>query len=69
MEPAGHGRMIPIAWNVVTDRCERCGRVLLLSMIRDGTGRTMLWCKRCISEAGVEGFVDPLQHARFSENN
>ncbi|HQP81563.1 MAG TPA: hypothetical protein PK277_00765 [Methanoregulaceae archaeon] len=59
--------MITIARNVVTDRCERCGRVLLLNMVRDGTGRTMLWCERCISVAGIEGFGDLLKHFKTPE--
>ena len=53
--------MITIARNVVTGRCERCGRVLLLSVGKDESGMQLFWCGRCIATAGVEGLTDPLK--------
>jgi len=55
------GIMITIARNVVTGRCERCGRVLLISMVKDEAGMQLFWCGRCIATAGVEGCTDPLK--------
>ncbi|MDD1710921.1 MAG: hypothetical protein LUQ37_08455 [Methanoregulaceae archaeon] len=69
MEPAGNEGRITIARNVVTDRCERCGRVLLLNMVKEKNGRTMLWCRRCISVAGIEGLVDPLKTIRWPDRD
>jgi hypothetical protein len=53
--------MIRIARNVVTDRCERCGRLVLLSVARDKTGRQLFWCERCIATYGTEGLTDLLK--------
>ena len=57
--------MFRISRKVVTDKCERCGRVVLLDFVRDELGRQMLLCEQCITTAGVEGLTDPLKNIKW----
>ena len=54
-----------IVRKVVTGRCDRCGRVMLLDLVKDELGRKMLLCERCITPRGLEGLTDPLKNIQW----
>ena len=59
--------MITVARKFMVDRCERCGRLALLNLVRDDPGRQMLLCRDCISLLGKQGLTDPLGNIRWPE--
>jgi hypothetical protein len=60
--------MITIARKFIVDRCEQCGRLVLLNLAKDKSGRQMLLCRDCISLSGKRGLTDPLGNIRWPES-
>jgi transcription elongation factor Elf1 len=52
--------MLTIVRKVLTGKCDRCGHIVLLDLVKDESGKQMLLCNQCTTRVGVEGLTDPL---------
>jgi hypothetical protein len=59
--------MITIARKFMIERCEQCGRLTLLNLVKDKSGRQMLLCDACTLTSGTDGLIDPLKNIRWLE--
>jgi transcription elongation factor Elf1 len=52
--------MLTIVRKVLTGKCDRCGHIVLLDLVKDESGKQMLLCNQCTTRIGVEGLTNPL---------